>query len=102
MTITVTPELLKFLKNRVQEANYVYTLAVKVHKLQRKGMHEIEAPTRLVTITEGVATLEDGTTIDLAPMQDYLAGCFTTTGYQPYADMADQLARLTGIEWREQ
>lgn len=65
-------------------------------------MHDIETPVRLVTIAEGVATLEDGTTIALAPIQDYLAGCYGTTGYQPYAEMADDLTRLTGIDWREQ
>lgn len=65
-------------------------------------MHNTETPPRLVTIAEGIATLEDGTTIKLAPIQSYLAGCYSTTGYQPYADMADDLARLTGINWREQ
>lgn len=63
-------------------------------------MHDTETSPRLVTITEGVATLEDGTKIELTPIQDYLAGCYSTTGYQPYAEMADDLTRLTGIDWR--
>lgn len=63
-------------------------------------MHDTETSPRLVTIAEGIATLEDGTKIELTPIQDYLAGCYSTTGYQPYAEMADDLTRLTGIDWR--
>lgn len=65
-------------------------------------MSETTTRSRTATIEDGVATLEDGTTVNLAPIQEYLAGCFHTTGYRPYASMADNLTRLTGIDWREQ
>jgi len=63
-------------------------------------MSETLSRVQTVTIENGVATLEDGTTIDLAPIQEYLGGCYQTTKYQPYADMADDLACLTGLAWR--
>ena len=55
-----------------------------------------------VSILDGTAVLAAGTEIRLTPIQEYMAGCFKTTGYKPYADMADSLTLLTNIDWREQ
>lgn len=63
-------------------------------------MSETLSCVQTITIENGIATLEDGTTINLAPIQEYLGGCYQTTKYQPYADMADQMALLTGVDWR--
>jgi hypothetical protein len=66
------------------------------------GAEAVDVVPVKVTISHGMSTLEDGTTIDLMPIQAYMAGCFRTTNYPPYAEAADSLTRLTGIDWRAQ
>jgi hypothetical protein len=66
------------------------------------GAEAVDVVPIKVTISQGVATLEDGTTSDLAPIQAYMAGCYKNTAYPPYAEAADSLSRLTGINWRDQ
>ena len=66
------------------------------------GAEAVEAKAMNVTFYQGQATLEDGTQVNLLEIQEYLAGCYSTTGYAPYAEMADKLALLTSVNWRAQ
>lgn len=51
-----------------------------------------------VTVINGVATLPDGTTVDLAECQRALVWAYQTIGDGDFSVAAGELGRLTGIE----
>ncbi|MBV7542175.1 hypothetical protein [Acidovorax sp. sic0104] len=53
---------------------------------------------RNVTILGGIATLDDGTTVDLTRVQAALNAAFSETGDRDYMRCADELAKITGLE----
>lgn len=51
-----------------------------------------------VSITDGIATLPDGTTVDLKEIQATCNGVFQETGEEEYMQACDNLSLLTGLE----
>ena len=56
--------------------------------------HEV----RKVSITQGIATMEDGTAVNLNAVQAALNTAFSDTGDDDYRKAADEIAKLTGQE----
>jgi hypothetical protein len=54
--------------------------------------------TKTATISDGIATLEDGTAVDLKKMQSLFNSAFSDTGDHDFMKASDELAKLTGLE----
>lgn len=57
-----------------------------------------QVKTRSVTIENGLASLEDGTTVNLLAIQSALNEAFSETGDHDYMEACVELAKLTGME----
>lgn len=53
---------------------------------------------RKVSITNGIATMDDGLSVDLTKIQALLNECFADTGDHELMQASDELAKLTGME----
>ena len=50
-----------------------------------------------LSMDSGIATLEDGTYVNLLEVQAVINGAFQEHGNQEYADAADALSKVTGL-----
>jgi hypothetical protein len=70
--------------------------AARATALEGNPMTKYNTP-RTATINRGIATLENGVTVDLIRVQSRLINGFIATGDQSYADAANELGTITGL-----